>query len=126
MTLNLSRYINKTIFVSIRTPSNGDCKCVPYKLIGLELLGLWLDGPDLTKDFIAREYKSAASVNWRFFVPFSQIACVAIAEATAATQSDGAHPSQSKTQSAPAAAVVRETTAATTAATQKKPKSKEA
>jgi hypothetical protein len=82
MGLNLSRYINKTIFVSIRMgPDDG--KCAPYKLRGVELVGLWLDSPDLTKSFIPEDYKTDASISWQFFVPFSQIACVAIPTATA-------------------------------------------
>ena len=44
MASNLGRLMNKTIFVSI----NGlydDAICRPYKLVGIELVGLWLQGP---------------------------------------------------------------------------------
>jgi len=74
---NLSKYVNKTIFVSI-PPLSGDVKCRPYKLTGVELIGLWLEGPDLTSGFLAHEHKSHTQTSWAFFIPYSQIACIAV------------------------------------------------
>ena len=47
MTPNLARYINKTVFVSIPALFD-DAVCRPYKLLGAELNGLWLQSEELT------------------------------------------------------------------------------
>jgi hypothetical protein len=73
---NLGKYVNKTILVSIPTLC-GDVKCRPYKLKGVELIGLWLEGANLTSGFLAHENTSLAPTTWAFFIPYSQIACVA-------------------------------------------------
>ena len=57
MTPNLSKYVNKTILVSIPVLSE-DTKCKPYTLIGIELIGLWLQSPDLAGGFLDHRYKS--------------------------------------------------------------------
>lgn len=77
MAPNIGRYANKTILVSLRT-SSGSGPCVPYKLIGVELVGLWLEGDELVSSYIGPQYGNAGAVGWLFFVPFAQIACVAI------------------------------------------------
>jgi hypothetical protein len=46
--------------------------------MGIELTGLWLEGPDLVRDFLEHEHKSHSQATWSFFIPYSQIACVAI------------------------------------------------
>lgn len=80
MTPNLSKYVNKTILVSIPVLS-GNAKCKPYTLIGIELIGLWLQGADLAGGFLDHPYKSQQATTWAFFVPFSQIACVVVPSA---------------------------------------------
>jgi hypothetical protein len=119
MALNLSKYLNKTILVS--TPAlSGDAKCRPHKLIGIELIGLWLESDNLSGGFLTDEYRSHASVSWSFFVPFSQIACVA-----AATPRGPISTSQGKAPAPPAkppAAPGSSSSASTT--TGKNPKSK--
>jgi hypothetical protein len=77
MTQNLIRYINKTVMISIPALS-GDAKCRPYMLTGVELVGLWLRGDELVSGFLAPEVKSNAQASWGFFVPYSQIACIAV------------------------------------------------
>jgi len=88
MTPNLSKYVNKTILVSIPVLS-GNAKCKPYTLIGIELIGLWLQGPDLAGGFLDHPYKSQQATTWAFFVPFSQIACVVVPSAGAAPSGPG-------------------------------------
>ena len=79
MTQNLTKYVNKTILVSIPALS-GDVKCRPYKLTGVELVGLWLQSEQLTSGFLPQDHKAHTQMTWAFFVPYSQIACVAIGE----------------------------------------------
>lgn len=57
MTQNLTKYVNKTILVSIPTLS-GNVKCQPYKLTGVELVGLWLQSEQLASEFLAHEQKA--------------------------------------------------------------------
>ena len=102
LTPNLGQYLNKTILVSIPALSQ-DERCRPYKLTGIELFGLWLEGIDLTSRFLPHEYKSVTSVTWATFVPFSQIACVAIPAASAASTPGSPQPAaQSQTTNQPA------------------------
>jgi hypothetical protein len=89
MTPNLSKYVNKTILVSIPVLSE-DTKCKPYTLIGIELIGLWLQSPDLAGGFLDHRYKSQQATTWAFFIPFSQIACVVVPSAGAAPSGPGA------------------------------------
>jgi len=84
MARNLNRYVNRTALVSIPAVSK-DGKCRPYKLTGIELVGLWLEGDDLADTFLGQEYKGSTSMSWEFFVPFSQIACVVIGTPSAAS-----------------------------------------
>lgn len=84
MASNLGRFINKTIFVSINGVSD-DGICRPYKLIGLELVGLWLQGSDLTARYVAYQSESTP-LTWAMFIPFSQIACVAVGTPTSVAQ----------------------------------------
>lgn len=76
MTQNLTKYVNKTVLVSIPALS-GDVKCRPYTLTGVELIGLWLQSADLANGFLSHDYKTQAQT-WAFFVPYSQIACVIV------------------------------------------------
>jgi hypothetical protein len=127
MTPNLGRYLNKTILVCI-TGIFEDEKCRPYKLLGVELFGLWLDGADLANRFLTHEYKSASTA-WAVFVPFSQIACVVISTASATpAPSPAASPAVTAAPASdkPAAAAAADEPAPTegAAAARKKPKVK--
>ena len=125
MAPSLSKYVNKTILVSIPSLS-GDVKCRPYKLTGVELIGLWVEGADLARDFLV-EHESHTQTTWTFFVPYSQIACVAIGTTTVAIPAGGAAPatpSQVPAQGATPTVVVEPSPARSTAS-HKKPKDKE-
>jgi hypothetical protein len=80
MARNLSKQINKTILVCIPALSE-DGKCRPYKLTGVELVGLWLERADLASAFLTQEHRSQTPLTQEFFIPFSQIACVAVVAA---------------------------------------------
>lgn len=79
MAPNLTKYVGKTILVSIPALSK-DTMCRSYRLIGIELIGLWLEDEALRGAFLDDEHRSHDMVRWSFFVPFTQIACVAIGE----------------------------------------------
>lgn len=99
MTQNLTKYVNKTILVSIPTLS-GNVKCQPYKLTGVELVGLWLQSEQLASEFLAHEQKAQTQMTWAFFVPYSQIACVAVGAVAPAAAAGGAIPSAQVASSA--------------------------
>jgi len=125
MAPSLSKYVNKTILVSI-PPISGDVKCRPYRLIGVELIGLWLESAELASDFLV-EHKSATPITWTFFVPYSQIACVAIGTTPVVIPGGGAGPAaqgQVRAPGAPASVVVKPAPTDSTAS-HKKPKNKE-
>lgn len=127
MAPSLGKYLNKTILVSI-PPLSGDVKCRPYKLTGVELIGLWLEGADLARDFLASEHNSPAPTTWAFFVPYSQIACVAIGTTPAVIPASGGTATATQApvpaQSAPATAVAKPSPTSNTSS-QKKSKNKE-
>src|SRR5450631_4363746 len=97
MAPNLSKNINKTILVSIPALS-ADATCRPYKLTGVELVGLWLESPDLANRFLLPEHRSPAPQPQEFFIPFSQIAGVAVIAAPPAGSGAAASPSQVQDQ----------------------------
>jgi len=75
MTPNLTRLLNKTVFVSI--PALFDDKtCRPYKLLGIELTGLWLQSEELTDRLVADDSAFLKDLAPMVFVPFSHIAGV--------------------------------------------------
>ena len=126
MAANLSKFANKTILVSIPSLS-GDVKCRPYKLRGVELIGLWLESDDLASGFLGQELKTNAATAWAFFVPFSQIACVAVGMPTVPVVAGGTPSgvqSQGSSQKAPATAA-GESSSSSIAASRKKTKGKE-
>jgi hypothetical protein len=121
MAPSLGKYVNRTILVSI-PPLSGDVRCRPYKLAGVELIGLWLEGEDLARDFLALDHKSHTPATWTFFVPYSQIACVAIGTTPVAIPAGvAAAQGQVPARSAAASAVVRHS-ATSSPAPRKKPK----
>ncbi len=75
---NLTRYLNKTIFVSI-PPLFEDGTARPYTLLGAEMNGLWLQSEELTDRLLRDEGRELARLSPAVFVPFAQIARVLIA-----------------------------------------------
>ena len=71
---NLTRYMNKTIFVSIPVLFD-DVVCRPARLLGAELNGLWLQSGELTERLAPDQglYATPAAV---VFIPFAQMAGV--------------------------------------------------
>ena len=116
MSSNLGRYVNKTIFVSIHGVAE-DGKCRPYKLIGIELVGLWLQGADLTSRYVAYQSESTP-LTWAMFIPFSQIACVAVGAPSFAAQ-PAANAAEDRTKAMEKQAKIPPTTGATTRKTTK-------
>jgi hypothetical protein len=102
MASNLSKHINETILVCIPALSK-DGKCRPYKLTGIELVGLWLASPDLASTFLTQEHRSQMPLTQEFFIPFSQIACVAVVTAPPPGAATGASQSQVQDPSVPPA-----------------------
>ena len=84
VTPNVTRYLNKTVFVSIPAIFE-DRACRAYKLLGVELNGLWLQSDQLTERLLPRDYEDIAFCAPATFVPFAQIAGVMVA--TSAPQS---------------------------------------
>ena len=67
----IHKFINKTIWVSI--PSHfEDGKCRAYKLLGVELQGLWLESAELMQRVLPEAMHEKAA-GMAVFVPFSQI-----------------------------------------------------
>jgi len=93
MTQNLTKYVNKTVLVSIPSLS-GDVKCRPYKLTGVELVGLWLQSEQIASGFLAHDQKAQIQMTWAFFVPYSQIACVAVGAVAPGAAAGAATPSR--------------------------------
>ncbi len=78
MPLNIARYLNKTILVSIPELFE-DGKCRAFKLMGAELNGLWLQSDELTQRLLSDDRQDLASLAPVVFVPFAQIAGVLVA-----------------------------------------------
>jgi hypothetical protein len=83
--VNISRHINKTVYVSIPALFQ-DGACRPYRLLGAELNGLWLQSADLTKRLLADDKENLAALGPVVFVPFAQIAGVLVASGMPAAQ----------------------------------------
>ena len=64
----------------------------PYKLTGVELIGLWLESADLASGFLTKEHAAQTSTTWGFFVPYSQIACVCVGTTPVAIPASGTPP----------------------------------
>jgi hypothetical protein len=106
MTINFKRYINTTILVSMPTLFH-DSKCRPFKLLGVELPGVWLQSEELTTRLLPDQMQQYATAGPAVFVPFAHIAGILVPTARPATTA----PAPAATAPAPAA------TAATPAAT---------
>ena len=77
MTLKLGQFLNKTILVSIPALFE-DCACRSYKLLAVELHGLWLQSDDLSRRLLADDQQDLVSATPVVFVPFAQISGVLI------------------------------------------------
>ena len=77
MTPKVSQYINKTILVSIPVLFD-DGRCRPFKLIGVEVPGLWLQAHDLAERLLPEAMQNYVTAEPVVFVPFAQIAGVVI------------------------------------------------
>lgn len=75
---NLTRYLNKTILVSIPALFE-DGTVRPYTLLGAEINGLWLQSEELTDRLLRDEGRELARLSPAVFVSFAQIAGVLIA-----------------------------------------------
>jgi hypothetical protein len=78
---NVTRYVNKTIFVSIPALFE-DGACRPFTLLGAELHGLWLQSDELTRRLVPGDKQGLATMSPAVFVPFAQIAGVLVAGGT--------------------------------------------
>ena len=87
MQLALSRYLNKTVFVSIPALFE-DGAARPYTLLGAEINGLWLQSEELTDRLLRDEGRELAKMNPAVFVPFAQIAGMLIATSMPASPAD--------------------------------------
>jgi len=87
--LNLARYLNKTIYVSMPGVFD-DYTARPYRFLGAELTGLWLQSDELTDRLAPRDESQLADMNPVVFVPFSAMAGVLIA--TAAPDAESKQP----------------------------------
>jgi hypothetical protein len=82
---NISQYLNKTIMVSIPALFE-DGKCRPFKLLSVDVVGLWLESDELAMRLLPEQFQLYASTEPVVFVPFAQIAGVLVATSTAAIQ----------------------------------------
>ena len=64
MLSNITRYLNRPVFVSIPTLFN-DGVCRPQKLLDVELNGLWLQSEKLTGRLLSREAQHLAQATYR-------------------------------------------------------------
>jgi hypothetical protein len=77
MTPKIGQLLNRTVLVSIPALfSDGACR--PYKLLGFELHGLWLQSEDLNRRLLTDETHDFAATAPIVFVPFAQIAGVMV------------------------------------------------
>jgi hypothetical protein len=77
MTPKLGHLLTKTILVSIPALIE-DGACRPYKLLGVELHGLWLQSDDLSRRLLSDDQQAFVATSPVVFVPFAQIAGVLI------------------------------------------------
>lgn len=113
MTPKLTQYLNRQILVSIPALFE-DGRCRPFRLVGAEFNGLWLQSDELTRRLYP-EKQGEAPVSLPAFVPFAQISAVLItppalgaAPSTAPENKDStAQGSAGKSKAGPAAAEVK-------------------
>ena len=102
MTFKLSHSISKTILLSIPSLFD-DGRCRPFKLLAVELHGLWLESDALTARLLPEDAGEYASASASVFVPFAQIAAVlVVTSVTAKTAGSGKSVPEQSTKSAAA------------------------
>jgi hypothetical protein len=74
----ITQYLNKTILVSIPSLFE-DGACRAYRLLGVEVQGLWLQSDKLIQRLASADTKDYESLAPVVFVPFGQIAGVMLA-----------------------------------------------
>ena len=84
---DLSRYLNKTLFVSIPVLFD-DGAARPYTLLGAEMNGLWLQSEELTDRLLSNDCRELAQMRPAVYVPFAQIAGVLVATSMPAPPSE--------------------------------------
>jgi hypothetical protein len=127
MTPPIGRFLNRTILVSIPALFE-DGVSRPYKLLGIELHGLWLQSDDLTRRLLSDETDEYAATEPAVFVPFAQIAGVIVPTTLAGSLPPGAEESSAVERESAAETPVsrrtrrRTTTGESTPAASKRPR----
>jgi hypothetical protein len=78
MAQNVAQHMNKTLHAAIPAIF-GDVECRAYKLLGVELNGLWLQSDELTDRLLPHDRRDLASRAPAAFVPFAHIVGVLVA-----------------------------------------------
>ena len=77
MTPDITRYLNKTVYVSIPALFE-DGTCRACTLVGAELNGLWLQSDQLIRRLLPGDKEDLVAQVPAIFVPFAQIAGVLV------------------------------------------------
>ena len=77
MTPKVTQFLNRTVLVSIPGLFDGGA-CRPFKLLGIEAQGLWLQSEELSRRLLAKEMHAFVVAEPAVFVPFAQIAGVLV------------------------------------------------
>lgn len=89
MTPKIGQFLGRTVLVSIPALfSDGAGR--PYRLLGFELHGLWLQSDELNQRLLTDDMRDFADAEPVVFVPFAQIAGVLVPTALAAEPPPGA------------------------------------
>jgi len=89
VTPRIDQFLDRTVLVSIPALfSDGACR--PYRLMGFELHGLWLQSDDLNQRLLTDATNEFAATAPVVFVPFAQIAGVMVPTALHAELPPGA------------------------------------
>ncbi len=90
--------LGRSVLVSIPALfSDGACR--PYKLLGFELNGLWLQSDELNRRLLADDTPDLAESEPAVFVPFAQIAAVLVPTVVRGTPRPGGPQSPAAAQS---------------------------
>jgi hypothetical protein len=73
----VTQFLNRTVLVSIPGLFDGGA-ARPFKLLGIEAQGLWLQSEELSRRLLAEEMHDFVSAEPAVFVPFAQIAGVLV------------------------------------------------
>lgn len=78
MAPKVTQFLNRTVLVSIPGLFDGGA-ARPFKLLGIEAHGLWLQSEELSRRLLAKEMQDVVAAEPAVFVPFAQIAGVLVA-----------------------------------------------